>query len=316
MSTERIFNIFVYFDGGSAVEYGVYYHLVGGSDQEKTGYLLSRIDQDHPIARRFRFPRSFTPQEWVAVFRHGHQFEYFKEAFTLLRAAGEPVFCITSIVDGTPNVDKQVGPEPYRGDAVTAQEGWGAVPDYLVDYTSGNTFRFTDLIHDDYFKAIRTLFSAQLYVSCSKLLMSCVDTLAFVEYGDDPGNFTKWVDTYVDLALNGISADELWEFRNSILHMTNLASRKVVAGKVSPIMPYVGAPETMPSIAPNVPKPFNLSELIKSIGNGIGKWGEAYNTDRDKMLKFIERYDTTISDSRMARVPHYKGGNADSTRQP
>jgi hypothetical protein len=31
---------------------------------------------------------------------------------------------------------------------------------------------------------------------------------------------------------------------------------------------------------------------------------EAYNTDRDKMLKFIERYDTTISDSRMARVPH------------
>ena len=79
------------------------------------------------------------------------------------------------------------------------------MPDYRVDYTSGNTFRFTDLIHDDYFKAIRTLFNAKLYVSCSKLLMSCVDTLAFVEYGDDPGNFTKWVDIYVDLTPNGIA---------------------------------------------------------------------------------------------------------------
>jgi hypothetical protein len=32
--------------------------------------------------------------------------------------------------------------------------------------------------------------------------------------------------------------------------------------------------------------------------------GEGYNVDREKMLKFIERYDTTISDSRMARVPY------------
>jgi hypothetical protein len=317
MSTERIFNIFVYFDsGGPAIEYGVYYHLMGGSDQEKTDYLLSRIDKDHPIARRFRFPRSFTSEEWFAVFRHGHQLEYFEEAFALLRAAAAPVFCITSVVDGTPTVDKEVGPEPYRGDAVTALEGRGALPDYLVDYANGDTFRFTDLIHDDYFKAIRTLFNTRLYVSCSKLLMSCVDTLAFVEYGDDHRNFTKWLDTYVDLTPNGISSDELWEFRNSILHMTNLASRKVVAGKVASIMPYVGGPETMPSTASNVPKPFNLSELIKSIGKGIGKWGEAYNTDRDKMLKFIERYDLMISDSRMVWVRHYKGGNSDATLPP
>jgi hypothetical protein len=304
MSTEPIFNIFIYFDGGAATEYGVHHHRVGGSGQETTAYLLSLIDQDHPIARRFRFPRSFTPQEWLAVFRHGHQLEYFEEAFTLFGAPAAPVFCITAIVDGTPNVDKRLGPEPYRGDAVTAEEGWGAVPDYLVTYTNGNYFRFTELIHDDYFKAIRMLFNAKLYVSCSKLLMSCVDTLAFVEYGDNPSNFTKWVDTYVDLVPHGISADELWEFRNSILHMTNLASRKVVAGKVSSVMPYVGGRESMPSIAPNLPKPFNLFGLIKSIGNGIGKWGEAYNTDRNKLLKFIERYDTTISDSRMAWVPH------------
>jgi hypothetical protein len=191
MSTERIFNIFIYFDGGAATEYGVRHYRVGGGDQEKTTFLLSRIDQDHRIARRFRFSRSFTPEEWLAVFRHGHQLDYFEEAFTLFRAPVAPVSCITPIVDGAPNVDKQIGPEPYRGDIVTAEEGWGAVPDYLVNYTSGNNFRFTDLIHDDYFKAIRILFNAKLHVSCCKLLMSCVDTLAFVEFGDDPGNFTS-----------------------------------------------------------------------------------------------------------------------------
>ncbi|MGO9173394.1 MAG: hypothetical protein ACLP7P_15725 [Rhodomicrobium sp.] len=306
MTTERIFNIFVYFDGGAATEYGVRHHQASGNDQEKTAYLLSRMDQDQAIASRFRFPRSFTPQEWLAVFRHGDQLEYFEEAFTLFKAPAAPVFCITPIVDGTPTVEKQIGPEPYRGAVVTAQEGWRAVPDYLLHYTSGNTFRFTELIHDDYFKAIRTLFNAELYVSCSKLLMSCLDTIAFVEYGDVPGNFTRWVDTYVDLTPHGISADELWEFRNSILHMTNLSSRKVEAGKISPIMPYVGGPKSMPSFDPAAPKPFNLFELIKTIANGIGKWGEAYNTDHNKMLKFIERYDTTISDSRMARVPHYE----------
>ena len=136
MSTEQIFNIFVYFDGGAATEYGVCHHQAGGTDQEKTAYLLSRIDRDHRVARRFRFPRAFTPEEWLAVFRRGHQLEYFEEAFSLFRASAAPVFCITSIVDGMPKVDKQIGPEPYRGDAVTAQEGWGAVPDYLVHYTA------------------------------------------------------------------------------------------------------------------------------------------------------------------------------------
>ena len=56
------------------------------------------------------------------------------------------------------------------------------MPDYLVHYTTENTFRFTELINDDYFKAIRTLFNAELYVSSAKLLISCVDTLSFVEY--------------------------------------------------------------------------------------------------------------------------------------
>lgn len=303
MSAERIFNIFIYFVEGVATEYGVRHHRSGGSDREKNDYLRSRVGQDHSIARRFRLSRRFTPEEWLAVYRYGQALAFFEEAFVLFRASTAPVFCITPIVDGQPKVDKQIGPEPYRGDAVTHQDGWGSMPDYLVEYTSENGFRFTDLIHDDYFKGIRALFNAKLYVSCSKLLMSCVDTLAFVEYGDISGNFSKWVTAYVDLEPLGISADELWEFRNSILHMTNLSSRKVVAGKVSPIMPCVGgAGFIRPLTGSNAPKPFDLFGLIKAIGHGIGIWGDGYNTDRDKLLKFIERYDTTISDSRVGKL--------------
>jgi len=303
MPSEKIFNIFVYFDGGAAIEYGVHRHRVNGNDQEKAAYLISRIDKDHAIARRFRFPRTFTPPEWFAVLRHGHALEYFEEAFIWFGARAAPVVCITPVVDGTPKAERQIGPEPFRGEAATEQEGWGTIPDYLVDYVDGNIFRFSDLINDDYFKAIRALFDAKLYVSCSKLLMSCVDTLAFVEYGDEKRNFIRWVDVYGDLAPLNISASELWEFRNSVLHMTNLASRNVIAGKVSPIMPYVGELKSPLSISPDGPKPFNLHELIKSVGVGIGKWGEGYNADRDKILKFIERYDTTISDSRMVWIP-------------
>ncbi|HUX22962.1 MAG TPA: hypothetical protein VMW69_17130, partial [Spirochaetia bacterium] len=178
--------------------------------------------------------------------------------------------------------------------------GRGAVPDYLVHYTAENTFRFAELINDDYFKAIKILFNAGLYVSCAKLLMSCIDTLSFVEYGDVPGNFMTWLDAFIDLTSHGITSEELWEFRNSVLHMTNLESRKVGSGKVSGIVPYVGGPGTMPVDGEGHLKPFNLYGLIATVSEGISRWGETYNADRQKLLKFIERYDTTISDNRMA----------------
>lgn len=304
MVSERIFNIFIFFESGVAKEYGVYHHSMDGDDITKTSFLSARVSEDQKIARRFLLDRSFTPEEWRAAMRYGDVLGYFEEAFKKFRAPASPIFCITCIEEGIPKIDQQISPGPFRGDMVSEVEGLGAVPDYLVNYTEGNTFLFAELINDDYFKGIRVLFNANLYVSCAKLLMSCIDTLAFVEYGDTPGNFTKWIDTYVDLSPHGITSEELWEFRNSVLHMTNLSSRKVISGKVSPIVPYVGGPDTMPETKPNMPKPFNLYGLIKTIGKGIGEWGEAYNANPDKLIKFIERYDLTISDSRFAMFPY------------
>jgi hypothetical protein len=302
--TERIFNIFLYFDDGVATEYGVRHHQVAGEDQAKMAFLLAHVDEDSQVARRFRLPRRFTPEEWLAAPRLGQQLGYFEEAFQNFRAPAAPVYCLTCILGGVPVVERRIEAQPYRGDIVTAEEGAGAVPDYLVHYTTGNIFRFAELMNDDYFEAIKVLFNAGHYVSCAKLLMSCVDTPAFVEFGDARGNFAAWLDAYVDLKPHGISSEELWEFRNSVLHMTNLKSRKVISGHVSPIMLYVGGPRSMPPISPNLPKPFNLRELINSIAEGIGRWAEALNTDREKILKFIERYDLTISDNRVARVPY------------
>lgn len=59
-----------------------------------------------------------------------------------------------------------------------------------------------------------------------------MDSVAHVEYGDTPGSFTKWLNTYAQLDTLGITAEELWEQRNSLLHLSNLGSRKVRAGKV------------------------------------------------------------------------------------
>ncbi len=45
-----------------------------------------------------------------------------------------------------------------------------------------------------------------------------------------PGNFSKWLAAYADLTPLGVTAKELWEFRNGLLHMINLSSRAVTAG--------------------------------------------------------------------------------------
>ncbi len=300
MTSERIFNIFLYFDGDKATDYGMRYHRADGTDEDKRQVLLSNISDDHLVAQRFRLRRTFTRDEWTAVLRRGHELEYFVEGFNYLRAPAEVVFCITAIVDGRPMVDKMIGASPFRGEDVTHVEGQGKMSDYLEEYTSGNTFNFPKLIHEDYFVAIKTLYNAKLYVSCAKLLLSAIDTMAFVEYGDTQGNFSKWLDRFVVLAPLGITSTELWEFRNSLVHMTNLSSRAVIAGKVSPISIFIGQTDKRPPAMAGQAKPFSLFDFMMAVAAGIGKWAESYNADPDRFLKFIERYDSIISDSRMA----------------
>lgn len=219
--------------------------------------------------------------------------------FEAIGAPHDPLMVITPVVDGYPSVQavsdlgpinlaelNRIGPEPKQMD------------DYLRAYLDreGGGFDIPRLLNDDYFEAIKLLFNRKKFVSCSKLLVSFIDTIAFVEYGDAVCPFKKWLVTYADLNRLGVSGDELWEYRNSVLHMTNLASRNVLKGAVDAVLPYVG-----PELPRRVGRKFlNLRTLISVVADGVQKWITTYNATPGKILEFIERYDLVISDARMA----------------
>lgn len=120
----------------------------------------------------------------------------------------------------------------------------GAMPDYLQVYLTEGGFDFPQLIQDDYFDAIHLLWNNRKYMSCLKLVFSAIETLGYVEYGPDRNDcFAKWLDDYCDLGKVGVTSDELWELRNSLVHMTNLDSRKVRSGKTHRLLPQFTHPD-------------------------------------------------------------------------
>jgi hypothetical protein len=188
--------------------------------------------------------------------------------------------------------------------------------DYLNTYISDGHFDLPRLINDDYFKAIKLLYNAGHYVSAAKLLMSFLDTIAFVDMGDVSSNFTLWLERYADLTALGITSKELWEYRNGLLHMTNLNSRAVAKGLTAPLIVYVGGhiPQTITNIPDDLiarpraelgltqvgVKYFNLKELLNTVAGAVSKWIEDCNRNPNKLVDFVQRYDLTVSDSRVA----------------
>jgi len=177
--------------------------------------------------------------------------------------------------------------------------------DYFGEYFNEEGFDFTRLLNDDFFQPVRILFNSKHYVSASKLLVVAIDSVSFIEYGDIKENtFIKWLNTYSDIEKLDITAEELWEHRNSLLHMSNLVSRKVANGKIRALISYVG--ELHPDVELNSENTgyYNLYELIQVFGQACGKWCLTYDTDRSKIDKFIERYDLIASDARMMHVAY------------
>ncbi|BAR58179.1 hypothetical protein NK6_5020 [Bradyrhizobium diazoefficiens] len=54
---------------------------------------------------------------------------------------------------------------------------------------------------------------------------------------------------------------------------------------------------------------FDYFALIQSFADALGKWLASYNDEREKFAAFVERYDETISDSRLLWRP--KPSNAE-----
>jgi hypothetical protein len=175
--------------------------------------------------------------------------------------------------------------------------------DYFGSYFNDEGFNFTGLIDDDFFKPVRLLFQSCHYVSALKLLFISIDSIGFIEYGDEVDNtFIKWLNTYSDIHSLGISSVELWEQRNSLIHMSNLNSRKVKSGHTRMLVGYVG---DMPAeLYPDSDKIgyYNIKGLIKAIAEACGKWCLTYCKEREKIHNFVKRYDLIASDARMLEI--------------
>ncbi len=175
--------------------------------------------------------------------------------------------------------------------------------DYFVKYQTPEGFDLPRLMNDDFWLAIKLVFNAGHYASASKLLLSFVDSIAFVESGESDGRaFRSWLNRYTDLTRLGITAEELWEHRNALLHMTRLDSRKIEAGKVKRLIAYVGP------LPPGYPtedgdsKWFNLFDLMKAIADGCSCYIETLQANPAQIEVFASRYDLIVSDVRQERV--------------
>lgn len=300
---EQIYNVFLFFDAMDLCSVAGYTaHLHEGPDQEGVDFLRLRVDADLALAQKVPLSRPFTISEYNARCRLGEGHHLYDELFVKIGANATPLFVSTPVLNGNAhfNYSSEHGDLDVNDESEKLGEP-GVMVDWLKKYTNGSGFNFSQLIHDDYFLAIKLTFNAGLYVSAMKLLVCCIDSLAYIEYGDDRAAFVKWMEAYCDLAPLGITAAELWGLRNGILHMTNLNSSSVLKGQVRRISFRVGDSPEVPRDIGDVYY-FDFLWLVHAFAQAQAHWIASYSNDRGKLAKFVERYDETISDSRAAVV--------------
>ena len=286
---ERLVNVFVYGNSSHVNAIGWRVYEKTGSYDELTAFLRSRAVRDHRIAARQPLQDPLPREEFEVMTR----LDPFVGSLIPVGVASEnDICCVTHIVNGDVRVDD-----------ICDAESPEAVPDYLTAYLSEQGFEFPRLINDDHFEAIHLLWNNRKYVSCLKLVFSLIDTLGFVEYGPNQRNcFTRWLEEYCDFESLGVTSGELWELRNSLIHMTNLNSRKVRSGKAHRLLPRISHPDRdLPPFVDGM-KVFHVARFALTIlPQGIEKWLHSYNQDRKKFAEFVERYDTIVSEARLVR---------------
>lgn len=174
---------------------------------------------------------------------------------------------------------------------------------YLDKYVKDGKFDLPRLINDDFLLGSKLLWKNGLYISSTKLLLIAIDSIGFLEYGDTVKNpFSEWLNRFADLKSLGITSEELWEHRNSLLHMTNLDSRKVAAGTVKRLIAYVGVLPKGSPVESEVAKYFSLHSLIQVFAKACEQWILALNANPKKYKGVLERYDLVVADTRLMRM--------------
>lgn len=302
---ETIYNFYLYFDLADRCErVGYVTYELTGDDEEGRRLLQKHLKGDLQHATKVKLSSSFTRHEFNARCRLGNERELLAEAMAHAGAAEGSLALITPVVNRQVKFNHAAVSGQFDvDDAAEAAGEHGVMVDWLRKYSTQDGFRFTDLIHDDYFIAIKLTYNGGLFVSSMKLLLSCIDSLAYVEFGDlrEPPSFVRWLSEYVDLLPLGITAEELWELRNGLLHMSNINSSKVRQRNVRCVSFRVGPSQVkLPDTGSTFY--FEFIGLINALSQGLERWARSYELDREKFVTFVERYDETVSDIRVAAI--------------
>jgi hypothetical protein len=308
---EIIYNLFYFVEDKYITHIGVVPHELSGSDKDKIAYLQSHVLSDLADCKKFSIPNKYTDKsgkmrysDFNSMIRVGNVLNVFEDIFIKFNAQKEPLTVSTPVVNGKAIYDIQAeyGSLPLSKHQGHPKLGAGVMDDYLSEYYKNGVLDISTLLHNDHYIAIKLLFNNRNYLSAMKLLVSYIDTVGYLDNGECKENtFTKWLNDYSNLDKLEITADELWEFRNSILHMTNLDSRKVVSGKIRRIS-FMVASKNKKTFSDHDVTYFNFINLIYVIKEAMMKWLQLYPSDKEKLATFVERYDRAVSDNRFSKL--------------
>ena len=140
--TERVFNLFLFVEHGVIATYGAKCHKMSGTEPYKLAHLQSLVNDDVLQSRRFPIPKSFVLVNsatgtrldgaisvgmFYELVARGRHLTIFEEAFVVLNAPRDPLFCITPVVDGIVTVDSAVvlnDPNPGSDPSDPASKEW------------------------------------------------------------------------------------------------------------------------------------------------------------------------------------------------
>lgn len=316
--SETVANLFLYVEDEVIKSLGAVAHDFDGDDDQAKIFLQSRAGVDASRAARYPLPvadiksclgvdavqgLSFEVYSYLA--RMGKAIWFFEGPLQDLKAPERPLVCITPIVNGKPRIDLLSHLDPPTCPATLSEEFDGIVKrtDWLAAYVTPLGLNVHDLLHDDFTEAIKLLYERKHYVSAMKLILSFVDTIAYLDLGDVTGNYETWLSNHAALTPVGVTPSELWEFRNSILHMTNPLSRKVLSGNVIPLGFYIDPTSKSIRIDPDSgTKMFSFESLYEAIIEAVDRWTKSYSGYLSKQLEFIQRYDTILSEGRVGKL--------------
>lgn len=315
--SETVANLFLYVEDEVIKSLGAVAHDFDGDDDQAKIFLQSRVCVDASRAARYPLPVA-SIKSWLGVDaeqglslemfsylgRTGKATWLFEGPLQAVKAPERPLVCITPIVDGKPRIDLLTHIDPTVCPVTLSEEFDGIVrrTDWLAAYVTPLGLNVHDLLHDDFTKAIKLLYERKHYVSAMKLIVSFIDTVAYLDLGDVAGNYVTWLSRYAALAPVGVTPSELWELRNSILHMTNPLSRKVLSGKVLPLAFYIApTSKSVRTDRDSGTKMFSFEALYEAIIEAVDTWTKSYSGDLSKQLEFIQRYDTVLSEGQVVK---------------